>query len=248
MTRRDWWAVAALGFIGYYLGSYLDFAGLRYISAGLGRLILYLYPTLVLLLSAVVLKQRIRRAHLASLALSYGGIALVFQHEAAMEGDMHSLALGTLLVFAGAVCYAVYLVAGTSIVRRLGAIRLTAFGSLAATIFVLAHFFVAYDPRRLVVADEVYWLTLVMAIFSTVLPLWLLAEGLKRIGANQVALIACIGPISTIALAHVFLGEPVTASQLIGAALVLAGVMIISLKPQGQDLPATATKEAASPP
>ena len=107
MARRDWVAIIALGFIGYYLGSYLDFAGLQYISAGLGRLILYLYPTLVLLLSALFLQQPIRARHLASLALSYGGIALVFNHEVGIGEDLRLMALGAVLVFAGAVTYAI---------------------------------------------------------------------------------------------------------------------------------------------
>ncbi len=232
MTRRDWRAIIGLGFIGYYLGSYLDFAGLQYISAGLGRLILYLYPTLVLLLSALFLKQPIHARHLVSLALSYGGIALVFHHEVSIGENLPQMALGAVLVFAGAVTYAIYLIAGSRTVVRLGSMRFTAYASISATFFVLAHFMTTHGPARLTVAHEVYWLTLVMALFSTVLPLWLIAEGLKRIGANQVALVACIGPLSTILLAHVFLDEPVTAIQLAGAALVLAGVMIISVKPQ----------------
>ena len=232
MARRDWIAVIALGFIGYYVGSYLDFAGLQYISAGLGRLILFLYPTLVLVFSALFLQQPIRRRHLVSLALSYGGIALVFQHEAALGESLPQTLFGAALVFAGAVTYAIYLIAGSRVVQNLGSMRFTAYASISASCFVIAHFMVTHGPGRLVVAHEVYWLTLVMAVLSTVLPLWLMAEGLKRIGANQVSLVACIGPISTIALAHVFLDEPVAGYQLAGAALVLAGVMIISVKPQ----------------
>jgi len=232
MTQRDWLAIIALGFVGYYLGSYLDFTGLQYISAGLGRLILYLYPTVVLLLSALFLKQRIRARHLVSLALSYGGIALVFQHDVTAAENFSRMALGTALVFAGAVTYAVYLIAGSPVVTRLGSMRFTAYASISASFFVIAHFMTTHGAASLVVAHEVYWLTLVMAVFSTVLPLWLMAEGLKRIGANQTALVGCIGPISTIALAHFFLGEAVTMVQLAGAALVLAGVLIISLRPQ----------------
>jgi len=232
MTRRDWLAITALGFIGYYLGSYLDFAGLQYISAGLGRLILYLYPTLVLLLSALFLKQPIHARHLASLALSYLGIALVFSHEVGIGENLPQMALGAALVFAGAVTYAIYLIAGSRVVVKLGSMRFTAYASISATCFVIAHFMLTHSPARLAVEPEIYWLTLVMAIFSTVLPLWLMAEGLKRIGANQAALVACVGPISTILLARIFLDEPVTAIQIAGAALVLGGVMIISLKPQ----------------
>lgn len=234
LTRGDWLTILALGFTGYYLGSYLDFAGLQYISAGLGRLIMYLYPTLVLLLSALFLKQPIRARDLASLALCYSGIALVFQHEAGIGENLPLMALGTTLVFLSAVAYAVFLVAGSRIVQKLGSMRFTAYASCAAAFFVLAHFMATHGPVRLVVAREVYWLMLVMAVFSTVVPLWLMAEGLKRIGANQLALVGCVGPLSTILLGHLFLSEPITLIQLAGASLVLGGVILVSLRVEAQ--------------
>ncbi len=232
MTRNDWLSLLGLGFTGYYLGSYLDLAGLQYISAGLGRLILFLYPTLVLVLSLIFLKQKIKPRQIVSLALSYGGIALVFHSEIALQRDPGDLALGTGLVFASAVTYAIYLVAGSRLVQILGSMRFTSYATLAASVFVLGTFAYTHGFSQLVVKSEVYLLTLILAIFSTVLPLWLMAEGLKRIGANQVALVACIGPISTIGLAQMFLGEPITLVQIAGAGLVLAGVIIISLRPQ----------------
>ncbi len=232
MTRNDWLAIIGLGFIGYYLGSYLDFAGLQYISAGLGRLILYLYPTLVLILSALFLGQAIRKRHMLSLALSYGGIVLVFFEQMGIGGDHHALLLGGGLVFASAATYAVYLLAGSRVVLKLGSMRFTAYTSIAACAFVIAHFMITHGPSALAVPHPVYWLAIVMAIFSTVLPLWLMAEGLRRIGANQAALVGCIGPISTIVLAYLFLDEPISAAQLFGATLVLAGVMLVSVKPK----------------
>lgn len=232
LTRRDWGSVVFLGFIGYYIGSYLDLAGLQYISANLGRLILYLYPTIVLVISALYFKQRITKKHLLSLALSYGGIVLVFQSELALEGPLPQVMLGAALVFASAVTYAVYLVTGAPMIRKLGSMRFTAYASIAASAFVISTFMGTHGPAALDVPREVYGLVLILAVFSTVVPLWFMAEGLKRIGANQASLVACIGPLSTIGLAQVFLGEPVTGVQLAGAALVLAGVVIISLKPQ----------------
>lgn len=232
LVRNDWLAVLALGFIGYYLSSLLDFSGLQYISAGLGRLILFLYPTLVMLLSALVLKQPIRARHAVSLAVSYGGIVLVFLDYVSVGKDLGAIALGAALVFGSAFTYAVYLVAGSRVVLRMGSMRFTAFASIAASFFVLLHFTMTHDLAALRVAHEVYWVSLVMAVFATVLPMWLVAEGLKRIGANQAALIACIGPVSTMVLSYFVLAEPVTAVQIAGAALVLAGVMIISLRPR----------------
>ena len=232
LTRREWLGVAALGFIGYYVGSYLDFAGLQYISAGMGRLILYLYPTIVVLMSALFLKQPIRKRHVMSLALSYSGIALVFNEEIKLGQQWGLMLLGAGLVFASAVTYAIYLIAGSRYVLTMGSMRFTAYAATSASFFVIAHFMALRGPAQLAVPNEVYVLVLIMAIFTTVMPLWLMAEGLKRIGANQVALVGCIGPLSTMVFGQIFLGEPITLIQLAGAALVLAGVLIISLKPQ----------------
>jgi len=232
LHRGDWLAILGLGFIGYYLGSYLDLAGLQYVSAGLGRLILFLYPTLVLIISAVLFKQAIRRRQLISIALSYCGIVLVFQSELRMERDLPTLLLGAALVFGGAVTYAIYLIAGSRMIQRMGAMRFTAYASITASVFVIATYFALRGAAPLAASREVYLITLVLAVFSTVLPLWLMAEGLKRIGANQVALVGCIGPLFTIGLADLILGEAVTLIQLTGAGLVLAGVLIISLRPQ----------------
>ncbi len=232
LSRRDWIGVIALGFIGYYVGSYLDFAGLQYISAGMGRLILYLYPTIVVLMSALFLKQPIRKRHVVSLALSYSGIALVFNAEINLGADWNLMLLGAGLVFASAVTYAIYLIAGSRYVLTMGSMRFTAYAATSASFFVIAHFMALRGPSQLAAPNDVYVLVLIMAIFTTVTPLWLMAEGLKRIGANQVALVGCIGPLSTMVFGQIFLGERITLIQLIGAALVLAGVLIISLKPQ----------------
>ena len=234
VQRADWATVLALGFIGYYVGSFLDLAGLQYISAGLGRLVLYLYPTIVLLLSALWLRQPLRGREIASLALSYGGIALVFNAEAHAGGDLAHTGWGVLLVFGSAVTYAIYLVAGSRVVQRIGSMRFSAYASIVSFGFVAMHFLAARGLAALAVAPQLYWIVLIMAVVSTVVPLWLMAEGLRRIGANQVALLSCIGPLSTIALARIFLAEPITPVQLGGAAFVLAGVVLISLKPRAR--------------
>lgn len=229
-SRREIAGIVVLGFLGYYLGSFLDLAGLQYISAGFGRLILYLYPTLVLLMSAVFLKQPLRRQHLVSLGLSYAGIALVFSGEARMGENLPLTIWGAALVFGSAVTYASYLVAGSRLVHKFGSMRFSAYASLIATGFVIAHFLAIRPLEALVVAHQVYSLVAVLAVFATVLPLWLMAEGLKRIGANQVSLVGCIGPIATMAFAWGFLDETITLAQFCGAALVLGGVLIITLK------------------
>lgn len=239
ISTREILGITALGFLGYYLGSYLDLAGLQYISAGFGRLILYLYPTLVLVMSAIFLKQPLRGIQLVSLALSYAGIALVFSAEARLGDDLALTVLGAALVFGSAAAYATYLVAGSRLVHRFGSMRFSAYASLIATGFVMAHFFAIRPVQALLVDGNVYVLVAVLATFSTVLPLWLMAEGLKRVGANQASLVGCVGPLATMAFAWAFLGEAMTLTQLGGAALVLAGVLIISLKPAAVNPPAT---------
>jgi len=231
-SGREILGITALGFLGYYLGSFLDLAGLQYISAGFGRLILYLYPTLVLLLSAAFLQQPLRRRQLVSLALSYAGITLVFSAEAHTGDRLDLTVLGALLVFCSAVTYAVYLVAGSRLVHKFGSMRFSAYASLIATGFVIAHFLAIRPPEALIVAAEVYGLVAILAVFATVLPLWLMAEGLKHIGANQLSLVGCIGPLATMAFAWLFLGETISPVQLGGAMLVLGGVLIISMKPR----------------
>jgi drug/metabolite transporter (DMT)-like permease len=230
VSAKDWRGVICLGFLGYYLGSYLDLAGLQWVSAGFGRLVLYLYPTLVVLLSWIFLRHRLRGRELLALALTYGGIALVFRVELGAEHDTQKTAWGASLVFAGALTYATYLVAGSRLVHRFGSTRFAAYASLVATGFVLAHFTLLRPVSALRGPIELYGVILILAVAATVLPVWLMAEGLRHIGANRVSLIACVGPVATMAFATVFLGESISLSQLAGAILVLTGVVVISWK------------------
>ncbi len=230
LDARDWRALTALGFIGYYLSSYFDFLGLQYISAGLERLILFLQPTIVVLLSAFLFKTRVRRHHLISIALSYGGIALVFASNLHFSADPHTLTLGSGLVFMSALCFSCYLIGSGAVIPRIGAARFTAFASIIACAFATGQFFISHGVAGLVQPPKVYWLSLTMAMVSTVMPIWLMAEGVKRIGASQVSMISAIGPIITIYFGWLILNEPITTVQIAGALLVLAGVLLVSLK------------------
>jgi drug/metabolite transporter (DMT)-like permease len=234
ITRRDWIAVAGLGFLGYYLASLLDFMGLRYVTASLERLVLYLYPTIVVLLSALFLGKPVTRRAVAALVLSYAGIALVFRHDAALGGGAADTLLGGALVFGSALCYAVYLVAAGGVIGRIGTTRFIALAMLASTVFVLAHFALARPLAALAVPPSIHGLSLAMAICATVVPTWLVAEAIRRLGANRTSLVGSLGPVFTIALGAMMLGEPTHAIQLAGAALVLAGVAIITMKPRAR--------------
>ncbi len=231
IARRDTLAILGLGFLGYYLASLLDFMGLRHVTASLERLVLYLHPTMVVLLSAAFLGKRITRRTVAALVLSYAGIALVFRHDAAL-GDPGSTLIGGGLVFASALCYAVYLVAAGGVIGRIGSMRFTALAMLASTGFVLAHFALAKPLAALDVPASIHGLSLAMAVFSTVLPTWLVAEAIGRLGASRTSLVGSLGPVFTIALGAAILGEALAPVQLAGAALVLAGVALVSARPR----------------
>jgi drug/metabolite transporter (DMT)-like permease len=227
IARRDHGRLIALGVLGYYLASYLDFLGLQHVSAALERLILFLNPTIVLLLSAFFLSKRIRRLEWIALALSYAGIVLAFWHDVRLDGGR--LALGSLLVFGSALCYALYLVIGGELVKRLGAIRLTSYAMCVSSVAVMLHFALVNPVSSLAQPAPVYWLSLLMAAVSTVLPIVLMSEGIRRIGASHASMIGSVGPIATVFLGLAFLGEPVTWVQLVGCGLVMVGVLAITL-------------------
>jgi drug/metabolite transporter (DMT)-like permease len=228
IAPRDWWLLLVLGFIGYYLSSLLDFLGLQYVTASLERLVLFLYPTFVVLLSALFLSQPVTRRAAAALALSYAGIALAVWHDVRVTGDPGSIALGSLLVFGSALGYAIYLVAAGGIIARLGSSRFIAWAMLASTAFIVIQFALSHPLSALRVPPSVHALSLAMAIFCTVLPTWMIAESIRRIGASTASLIGSLGPLFTIGFGALLLDEPVNLVQLVGVALVLAGVVLVS--------------------
>lgn len=228
LTRRDWAAIVGLGFLGYYAASFLDFIGLQWVGAGVGRLILYLFPTLVLLLSFLFLKTVPGWRAIIALVVSYAGIVLVLANQ--IGGEERMFALGAALVFASALCYAGYLVAGSQVVKRVGSMRFTAYSTVIATVPAVIQFLLLESAAALDLPGNVWGYAIVLATFSTVLPLFLQAEALKRIGANHFALIGALGPVSVAVTSALGLDEPFTAVQAVGGALVIFGVLLVSLK------------------
>ena len=226
LVRRDWIVVCALGFSGYYLASFLDFAGLAYISAGLERLILYLNPTLVLGLGALLFKRRVSRGQLLALAVSYAGALVVFGHEVRIQGS--HVALGAALVFASAVSYALYLVYSGEEVKRLGALRLTGLASSVACVLCIVQFLVWRPLAAADVAPAVIWLSVLNATACTVAPVLMLMMAIERIGAAITAQVGMVGPLSTILMGVVILGEPFTPLMAVGTVLVIAGIWILT--------------------
>jgi drug/metabolite transporter (DMT)-like permease len=229
LTRRDWLAIFSLGFSGYYLASFLDFAGLQYIGASLERLILYLNPTIVLILSVVLFRHRVSREQSTALALSYAGVLLVFGHDLRLSGN--DAALGAVLVFGSAVSYASYLVYSGAAVQRLGALRLSGIATGIACVLCIAQFFVLRPPSAIAVAPEVIWLGILNATLCTFVPVLLVMLAIEKIGASLTAQMGMIGPLSTILLSVWLLDEPFTIWIAIGTVLVISGVWWLARAP-----------------
>ena len=232
LTRHDGWHVFGLGFIGYYLSSMLDFSGLAYISASLERLILYLYPTLVLLLGLVLYQRRISRRQALGMAVSYAGVMLVFGHEIRLQGA--DAAWGAALVFLSAVSYAIYLNFSGEIVQRLGSMRLVGLTSTVACVLCIGQFFVLRPLSETAVAPEVIWLSVLNAILCTVAPILMVMMAIERIGAGMAAQTGMIGPMSTVVMGVLLLGEPFTAWVAGGTVLAVAGIFVFSSRPRQQ--------------
>ncbi|ADE11576.1 DMT family transporter [Sideroxydans lithotrophicus] len=227
LNVHDRLLVLGLGLIGYYCSSFLDFLGLQYISAGLERLILFLYPTMTVILSALLYKRAIGRKVMAAMLLSYAGIALVFLHDVgAKEGG---IVLGASLVFASTLSYSIYLVGAGHAIARIGTLRFTSYAMVVACAASLLQFGAMRPLSALDLSWHVYGLSIAMAIFSTVLPVFLLSFAIRRIGSGSASLIGSIGPVSTIYMAYAILGEEISLLQIAGSSLVLAGVLVISL-------------------
>ncbi len=224
LTRRDVLGVLGLGFSGYYLASFLDFAGLAYITASLERLILYLTPTIVLLLGRVLYGRRVSRPQIWGMAISYAGVLLVFGREATLAGS--HVAWGSLLVFVSAVSYAVYLSYSGEMVRRLGSLRLVGLATSVACGLCLLQFAVLRPLAALQVAPEVIWLSLLNATACTAVPVLLVMMAIERIGAGATAQAGMVGPLSTILMGIWLLDEPFTGWLVVGTVLVLAGIFV----------------------
>jgi drug/metabolite transporter (DMT)-like permease len=226
LSTGDRWRLLGLGLIGYYLSSFLDFLGLQYITVGLERLILFLTPTFVLLISTTWLKRHISGRQWAALLLSYVGIVLVFVHD--LRGGGANVALGSVLVLGSATSYAAYLLASGEMVKRLGSMRLVSYAMCVSSAACIGQFFVLRPASLLLQPAPVYWLSLVNGLLCTVMPVFMTMIAVQRIGASTASQAGMIGPVSTLVLGAVILNEPVTSWQLAGTALVLAGIYLLS--------------------
>lgn len=227
MNRQQWGYIIGLGIFGYYLSSLFDFTGLQYISAGLERLILFLYPTFTVLINLFVFRQKINRRQQFALLLTYLGIAIAYFGELKIDTGNPDFLLGSFLIFICAITYAIYIVGSGRMIPLVGATKFTTYSMLAATTGILLHFILRGNYTLLNAGNGLWGYGLLLAIVATVIPSFLLSEGMKRIGSNNAAIISAIGPVSTIVQAHFILGEKMFAAQLAGTALVIIGVILI---------------------
>lgn len=238
MTMRDGTFIAILGVVGGYAPMWFDFAGLAYVSAGLERIILFLYPTMVVLISAVLFGRRIGRREIFALAVSYAGVGLAVGHDlAVLKSGAAETLLGVGLVMISALTYAGYLVFSGRVIPRVGTANFTAYTMLMAGIASGVHF--AVTPHAVSITQlplPVYHIALLMAVVATVLPSIMLNAGIRRLGSSEASLLSSVGPVSTILLAYIFLGEEITAMQLAGTALVVVGVLVITLKTRAEGM------------
>ena len=227
-SLKDYLWLILFGFLGYYLASLFDFMGLQYIKAGLERIILYIYPTIVVLLSFIFFNKKLTRNQFLAILITYLGVLVTFWDEIGLSGE--AVYLGGFLIFLSALTYAAYLVGSGWLIPKFGVLRFTSFAMMVSTVCVLIHYFLVSDGDLFNYPKEVYYLGLAMALFSTLLPSFLVSEAINRLGASTFSIFGSLGPISTIVLAFIFLDERITYLQVFGMVIVIFGVMFVSKK------------------
>ncbi|WP_205511476.1 DMT family transporter [Longitalea arenae] len=231
LTTRQWMGVIGLGLFGYYLSSLFDFTGLQYVTAGLERLILFLYPTFAVLINSIVFKQPVVRTQQIALLLTYTGIGIAYLGELRIDVSNPNFIWGSFLIFLCSITYSIYIVGSGRMIPTVGVTRFTAYAMLSSTAGVFAHFIFGGGSLQLLQeAGTHVWYGILLAVLATVLPTFMLSNGMKRIGSNNVAIISAIGPVSTIIQAHFILGEKIFPAQIAGTVLVIIGVILIGWK------------------
>ncbi len=227
LVKNDYLWVAFFGIVGYYLSSYFDFVGLIYIKASLERIILFLYPTIVILFNKLFLKQQISKEQVYAIILTYVGIIIAFWNEVAISGS--DTYLGGFFILLCAITYAAYLSGSGWLIPKFGVMKFTAYVMIVSCICVFVHYGITNKIDLLNYPWQVYLLGFLIAIFATVIPSFLVSTSIKLISSSNFAVIAAVGPISTIILAAIFLNEQLTLLQLLGAFAVIIGISLVSL-------------------
>jgi drug/metabolite transporter (DMT)-like permease len=230
-TFRQWLAVAAIGLLGYYISSYLDFVGLQFVSAGMERLILFIYPTMVLLITSIFFKTKISKRQWIAVLITYIGLCTAFFAEVDFSSSQsEDFYWGAFMIFLCAITYATYIAGSGQLIPIVGAAKFNSYAMTFACIGVLIHYFIVSSNSLFNLSAEVYMYSASMAIIATVIPSYLITAGIKRIGSDNAAIIGSVGPVSTIVQAYFFLEEPIFVMQLVGTGLILVGVLMIGKK------------------
>ncbi|SNR15897.1 DMT family transporter [Tenacibaculum jejuense] len=224
-TKNFIW-ILFFGFVGYYLASLFDFIGLTYIKASLERVILFVYPTIVLLFNFLFLKEKISKQQLVATLVTYIGIAIAFGAEVSVSGS--NVVLGGFFVLLSAITYASYLVGSGWLIPNIGVVRFTSHVMLVSCICVFIHYAIISETSIFSYSSEVYILGFLIAILATVIPSFLVSWSIKLISSSNFAILASLGPVSTIILAVIFLDEYLSMIQLLGTLVVIIGVLLIS--------------------
>lgn len=227
--RKDFLWLIFFGVVGYYLASLFDFMGLRHIKAGLERIILFIYPTIVVLLSWVVFKKKITKTQAVAIAITYIGVIVIFSNEMGLNSGQKVL-WGGFLVFLSAITYAAYLVGSGWLIPKFGVMQFTSYAMIVSTLCIVIHYVLVSDLDPFQFSWEVYLLGCAMAFFATLLPSFLVSAAIQRLGASTFSIFGSLGPVSTIILAYLFLGEQITLTQLLGMFVVIGGVAFVSKK------------------
>lgn len=250
ISGQEWGMILGLGFIGYYFSPLVNFAGLQYVSVGLERLILYTYPTFVVMGGMLLFGQTVSRATWIAVGLTYAGIVIAFSGEAVMDGTRSDILYGSGLILLSALSYSLFVLFSRRLILALGAIRFTANVLSVSCVFTFIHFLTMSDWNRLPeTGSKSYTYAILLAVFGTILPSFLMGIGLRRAGSQRFAVLSTIGPVATVLLAWAFLGEAISASQLLGLVFTLSGGVLISLfkatdsKTKEDSVPALTTVE-----
>ena len=236
ITPKQWFYIGLLGLFGYYISSLFDFIGLQYISAGLERLILFLYPTFSVLLNTFIFKIKLNRTQLIALLLTYIGIGLAYFGEFKMDTSNPNFFFGSLMIFLCSITYSFYLVGTGRLVNKVGATRYTTYAMLFATLGIFTHYAVSKPLSGFVFTPTLIGYGCALAIIATVIPSFMISNAMKKIGSNNVSIITSIGPVSTIVQAHYILGEKIFIEQILGTILVVIGVLLIGWKSNSEEI------------
>ncbi len=232
LNVKDWLILLFIGILGYYFASFLDFWGLHYIGAGLERLILFLYPTMTVILGALILKKRIRKNQVLAILIAYVGIGIAFSDQI-YQTQNNNFWFGALLVFLSALTFSFYLIGSENLVTKLGVMKFTSYCMVVSCMAVIVHFNLQATESIFTYSREAYFTAFCVSVFNTIIPSFIISAAIYRIGSAKTAILSSVGPVFVLVVAAIFLGEAITFTKVLGAFVVIVGVWLISKKKNG---------------